>query len=913
MSNKKYFAFISYSHKDSELAKWLQHEFEYYELPATLFDERKDLHKEDFPKSFRPVFRDEDELSGGELKPQISEALADSEYLIVVCSPNSAQSLYVNKEIKEFINLSQVNKRRIFPFIVDGKPHQDDEHKEMECFPKSLLELSNDVADPIELIAGDIKTTGRDHAFVKILAGTLNEKNIRFADLWNRYAIEKAEKERKERENKEKLLIAQSRFIAEKANSLLDEGNSYTARKLLLEVLPSDTQPDMPLTIEAERALRDALKIDSAIIIGHTKQINSLSFSPNGKLIVSASNDKTIKLWDVFTGKLVNEFIGHTEKVQTALFSPDGRFLVSTSGDDTIRLWDIGKGKQKGAPLVAHTVRSVPLVSDLDFNSIVPENSDITSFPVMNEPIEKHMINCTARVSFAAFSPNGKNLVSASENEIRIWDVAYGKQMREPLVGHTDTINSVQFNYDGSYIVSASDDQTIRLWDAATGKQLEVLSGHTSGVKYASFSPNGNEIVSASWDNTIRIWNITNNKHYRIRHKNAEYTTFSKDGKYIISAGWGTVKLIEARTRKQIKEFQGSIGSISDNSDYVVLSGYDNNIRLTEPFIKEFPQKKLSTNSRIAYCAIFSPNGRIVVSASSDNLLKIWDAETGILKDSYKFTLGAIHHLSFSPDGRLLIISSWESTRFYIWNIKTKQIVASYSHDTGVNSAVFSPDGKFIVSASKDGIVKKWNLSTQEQEGEDMNALPIRAHCDISVTYNPCGNQFLTVSRSVNTIRIWDSKTCEQICNTICGRSANFSPDGKCLIIADDDSIKVLDLSSQEHIAVFYLKDIFGAIDIVSFSPDGKYLLSATCWGQICIWDVMSCQIIDKWYVEGGVDNCIHSAIFSQNGKKILTASESGAIQIWSFPSLQELISDTQKRFKNNQLTFEERKKYYIG
>ena len=180
MSNKKYFAFISYSHKDSELAKWLQHEFEYYELPATLFDERKDLLKEDFPKSFRPVFRDEDELSGGELKPQISEALADSEYLIVVCSPNSAQSLYVNKEIKEFINLSQVNKRRIFPFIVDGKPHQDDEHKEMECFPKSLLELSNDVADPIELIAGDIKTTGRDHAFVKILAGTLNEKKYTF-------------------------------------------------------------------------------------------------------------------------------------------------------------------------------------------------------------------------------------------------------------------------------------------------------------------------------------------------------------------------------------------------------------------------------------------------------------------------------------------------------------------------------------------------------------------------------------------------------------------------------------------------------------------------------------------------------------------------------------------------------------
>ena len=201
--NKKYFAFISYSHKDSEMAKWLQHEFEYYKLPATLFEERKDLRKEDLPESFRPVFRDEDELAGGELKPQISEALASSEYLIVVCSPNSAQSNYVDSEIKEFLSLSLENKRRIFPFIIDGKPHQDKGHKEKECFPPTLLELSRDKINPIELIAGDVNATGRGHAFVKILAGTLKEKDIRFADLWNRYAIYKEEEERKIRKQRD--------------------------------------------------------------------------------------------------------------------------------------------------------------------------------------------------------------------------------------------------------------------------------------------------------------------------------------------------------------------------------------------------------------------------------------------------------------------------------------------------------------------------------------------------------------------------------------------------------------------------------------------------------------------------------------------------------------------------------------
>jgi hypothetical protein len=298
---KKYFAFISYSHKDSELAKWLQHEFEYYELPATLFDERKDLRKEDFPDSFRPIFRDEDELAGGELQPQISEALTDSEYLIVVCSPNSAQSLYVDSEIKEFISLSQENKRRIFPFIVAGKPHQDEDHKENECFPKSLLELSEDKVDPVELIGCDIDihTTGRDHAFVKILAGTLREKNIRFADLWDRYAIEKAEKERKEREDKEKLQIAQSRFLAEKANALVDEGDSYAARLLAMEALPNALENrNRPFTIEAESTLRKASSYNNAVLKGHTKGVNSASFSPDGKFIVSASFDNTIRLWE---------------------------------------------------------------------------------------------------------------------------------------------------------------------------------------------------------------------------------------------------------------------------------------------------------------------------------------------------------------------------------------------------------------------------------------------------------------------------------------------------------------------------------------------------------------------------------------------------------------------------------------
>ena len=137
----KYYAFISYSHKDSEWAKWLQHELEYYQLPSTLNG------KPGLPSSFRPVFRDEDELSGGDLKPQITSALASSNYLIVICSPHSAQSKYVNEEIKEFIEIGTARQedytKRIFPLIIEGKPHQDENNKHLECFPEVLNYISN--------------------------------------------------------------------------------------------------------------------------------------------------------------------------------------------------------------------------------------------------------------------------------------------------------------------------------------------------------------------------------------------------------------------------------------------------------------------------------------------------------------------------------------------------------------------------------------------------------------------------------------------------------------------------------------------------------------------------------------------------------------------------------------------------
>ena len=249
----KYFAFISYKREDEEWAVWLQHELEYYHLPDSLNG------REDLPKVFRPVFRDIDELKAGNLPEQIYEALASSANLIVICSPRSAQSEWVNKEIHDFVEIGEKkgvnNFDRVFPFIVEGTPHAKD--KADECFPKVLRDLPDDK----ERIGGNVNESGRDKAFIKVMAGML--PNVSMDMLWNRYERDKAEEERRKREERDNLLSLQSRFVAEKAERIIHEVFPYDKGKaacMVLEVLPKDLeQPDRPLVSEAEYVLRDAM------------------------------------------------------------------------------------------------------------------------------------------------------------------------------------------------------------------------------------------------------------------------------------------------------------------------------------------------------------------------------------------------------------------------------------------------------------------------------------------------------------------------------------------------------------------------------------------------------------------------------------------------------------------------------
>ncbi|KAJ7210182.1 WD40-repeat-containing domain protein [Mycena pura] len=487
-------------------------------------------------------------------------------------------------------------------------------------------------------------------------------------------------------------------------------------------------------------------------LTGHTMTVQSIAFSPNGRQMISGSDDETIRIWDTVTGAQVGEPLkGHNSWVRAVAFSPDGRNIASGANDQTIRIWDSESGVGVGKPLTGHsdTVCSV------------------------------------------AFSPDGRKILSGSfDQTMRIWDSETGALLAEPFK-HSSPVYSVAFSPDGQQIVSASND-IIRLWDSKTGEPFRDLwtGDHDQWVTSVTFSPNGRQIA-AGITYSLHLWDLATGelREYPLpqHHGVINSVAFSPDGRWIASgSGGGTVCLWDLETgalvEEPLTEHQASVEAVAFSPDgrQFASGSVDQTICIWDSETAATVGPPLTGHRDMVWSVAFSPDGRQIVSGSTDTTIQLSEAVSGErVGELLTGHSDQVTSVSFSPDGKQIVSGSYDLT-IRIWDSETGAPVGEplTGHHYSVESVAFSPDGKRIVSGSVDTTIRIWDSKTGTQVGQ-----PLTGHHNIvfSVAFSPDGRHIVSGARD-NTIRIWDSKTGEAVGEPLKGHtswvsSVTFSPD----------------------------------------------------------------------------------------------------------------------------------------
>ena len=472
-------------------------------------------------------------------------------------------------------------------------------------------------------------------------------------------------------------LQSESRALASEAIATRDKDSST---KLQLAIQAWNAWG----TTQARGALRDALAAALRQPPPTNEPVFYAAFSPDGKLVATANNYGTVRIWDLATRSIVDTLTGHTASVTRAVFSPDSKLLVTASSDGTARIRDLASGQSLHVLAVENDRTPVRrAVSSPDGKLILTADKggwariwDASSGQIRQQHNAK-----TGPVDDAAFSPSGKLVaIAGGRGTTQIWDVASGRILHTLKTG-TGPVNGVAFSPDGTRVATARG----RVWDLARNRSPIVLKGDTRSVNGLAFSPDGTRIITTSDDGTARILDATTGRSLHTLSVPGQTAAvyrpvFSPDGKLVVSASDGdTVSIWEVATGESLHTLVGNAG----------------------------PASKAGVNS-----AEFNPDGRLVVTAGADGTTRIWDVASG---RSLQPLVVRILRPVYSPDGTL-VVTAGEDDDARIWDVTSGQNTKilrghdSNGHSNPVTSMAFSLRDTYVVTTSADGTAQVWKV-----------------------------------------------------------------------------------------------------------------------------------------------------------------------------------------------------------
>lgn len=540
------------------------------------------------------------------------------------------------------------------------------------------------------------------------------------------------------------------------------------------------------------------------------QMINSVVFSPDGKSIAFAGDDKVIRLIDTTTGNLEKKFEGHTQPIRQIAFSPDGALLASASDDTTIRLWDINAGTQV-AELRGHTG------------------------PVLS----------------VAFNNDGTQLVSGgSDSFARVWQVQSHTLVRE-LRGHIELVLSVAFSPDNKWIVTGSGDRTIRIWNAPNGqfdRELTSATKMTNWVWGLAFNRDGTKLAASNWDGVIREWQVNGWSAAGESGKDKDslhthdfqsiaftpvvtdstfFATGSDDGAVRLwhIANWNTRdEKLEALDMSPLYSSWVDGVSFSQDGRWLASAARDNTLRLWKVDNKKLETQGLYTASNWFRSVAFSPTDNLLLASGNWQTLQLWRvgaddqlASVGGMFPPPASWVRSIAFSQFTPDPTIptpvplatakckigvpgkgeLMAAGGDDGRVYLWLAqagKWNTVCDFQAHSSAVRALAFSAERNLLASAGEDNIIRLWRVN----DGELMQELKGHNGSVNALAFSPDGTLLASGSRD-KTIRLWRMR----------------------------DGLMMKELTGH-----------YQSVDSLAFSPDGKRLVSGSYDGTLVVWGI---------------------------------------------------------------------------